>query len=139
MTDDIARKASEALRYVLSPFENYSDDAAKGGSMNDITRMAREAGLSNDFGRFGYPYLPELERFAALVADAEREACAKLCEDMEEKAEGTECCKWPTPADCAYAIRARGTRPTSVIYSPGELAARGLTHEDVVKLIKENT
>jgi len=82
---------------------------------------------------------PELERFAALVADAEREACAKLCEDMEEKAEGTECCKWPTPADCAYAIRARGASPTSIIYSPGELAARGLTHEDVVKLIKENT
>ena len=34
---------------------------------------------------------------------------------------------------------ARGTIPTTVIYSPGELAARGLTHEDVVKLIKENT
>jgi hypothetical protein len=36
-----------------------------------VIRMAREAGLSNDFGHFGYPYLPELERFAALVADAE--------------------------------------------------------------------
>ncbi len=39
---------------------------------------------------------------------AEREACAKLCDEMERRAEGTECCKWPTPADCAYAIRARG-------------------------------
>jgi hypothetical protein len=41
---------------------------------------------------------------------AEREVCAKVCDDMEEKAEehGTECCKWPTPSDCAYAIRARG-------------------------------
>ena len=39
---------------------------------------------------------------------AEREACAKVCDDMEEKAEGTECCKWPTPIDCAEAIRARG-------------------------------
>jgi hypothetical protein len=38
---------------------------------------------------------------------AEREACAKVCDDMEEKAEGTECCKWPTPNDCAAAIRAR--------------------------------
>ena len=40
----------------------------------------------------------------------EREACAKVCDEMEEKAEehGTECCKWPTPSDCAYAIRARG-------------------------------
>ena len=47
-------------------------------------------------------------KFANLVAAQEREACAKVCEDMEEKAEGTECCKWPTPIDCAYAIRARG-------------------------------
>ena len=40
---------------------------------DDIIRMAREAGLSNDFGNLGYPYFPELERFAALVAAAERE------------------------------------------------------------------
>jgi hypothetical protein len=39
---------------------------------------------------------------------AEREACAKVCDEMEQQAEGTECCKWPTPADCAYAIRVRG-------------------------------
>lgn len=49
-------------------------------------------------------YRSELE--AAVLA--EREACAKLCDEMERSAEGTECCKWPTPADCAYAIRARG-------------------------------
>lgn len=46
----------------------------------DINRMAREARLSNDCGKFGYPYLPELERFAELVAAAEREACAKFIE-----------------------------------------------------------
>jgi hypothetical protein len=39
---------------------------------------------------------------------AEREACAKVCDEMEQQAEGTECCKWPTPADCAQAIRTRG-------------------------------
>jgi hypothetical protein len=39
---------------------------------------------------------------------AEREACAKVCDEMEQQAEGTECCKWPTPVDCAHAIRARG-------------------------------
>jgi hypothetical protein len=39
---------------------------------------------------------------------AEREQCAKLCDQMEQEAEGTECCKWPTPADCAHAIRSRG-------------------------------
>lgn len=76
----------------------------------DIIRMAREAGFNVEKG-----YLlritgidEDLERFAALVASAEREACAKLCDDMEEKAEGVECCKWPTPIDCAYAIRRRG-------------------------------
>ena len=42
------------------------------------------------------------------AVEDEREACAKVCDVMEEKAEGTECCKWPTPVDCAYAIRARG-------------------------------
>jgi hypothetical protein len=44
---------------------------------DDIIRMAREAGLSNDFGTFGYPYLPELIRFANLVAAAEREKVAE--------------------------------------------------------------
>ena len=42
------------------------------------------------------------------VRESEREDCAKVCDHMEEKAEGTECCKWPTPVDCASAIRARG-------------------------------
>ena len=41
---------------------------------------------------------------------AEREACANVCDQMEQEAEGTECCKWPTPADCAHAIRARGNK-----------------------------
>jgi hypothetical protein len=57
--------------------------------MTDIIRMAREAGLytilnehAHEYGN-GYfentPY-PELERFAALVAAAEREACAEIAE-----------------------------------------------------------
>jgi hypothetical protein len=50
----------------------------------------------------------EVLRMAEELVLAEREAFVKACEDMEEKAEGTECCKWPTPVDCAYAIRARG-------------------------------
>ncbi len=52
---------------------------------DDIIRMAREAGLSNDFGHLGYPYLPELERFANLVAATEREACAQMAKDIETK------------------------------------------------------
>jgi hypothetical protein len=47
----------------------------------DIIRMAREAGLHlyiNDLTE--EPYARIVERFAALVAAAEREACAKVCD-----------------------------------------------------------
>ena len=46
-----------------------------------------------------YPH--ELERFAKLVAAAEREECAKVCEDMDHNGV-------MIAADCAAAIRARG-------------------------------
>ena len=45
---------------------------------------------------------------AAELAEAvtkERERCAKVCDEMEKGADGTDCCKWPTPSDCAYTIR----------------------------------
>lgn len=46
----------------------------------DIIRMAREAGLGN---AESWPdNMSNFERFAALVADAEREACAKLCDEI---------------------------------------------------------
>ena len=51
---------------------------------DEIIRLAREAGLSNDFGNLGYPYLPELERFANLVSATEREACAQIAHDTYE-------------------------------------------------------
>ena len=45
----------------------------------DIIRMAREAGFNKTGRAPAYYAMPEeLERFAALVAAAEREACAKL-------------------------------------------------------------
>ena len=69
----------------------------------DIIRMVatyrpREAGISEShaFGMFDF-----LEHFAALVAAAEREACAKVCEDMDHNGV-------MIAADCAAAIRARG-------------------------------
>jgi hypothetical protein len=71
-----------------------------------IIQMAREAGATPYTNRH-YPdrpvhsFMPEaLERFAALVAAAEREACAKVVEQT----------KWSNwfQADCAAAIRARG-------------------------------
>jgi len=51
-----------------------------------------------------------LEELRWQVRESEREACAKVCDRMEQEAEGTECCKWPTPADCAHAIRARSDK-----------------------------
>ena len=47
---------------------------------DNIIRMAREAGLAALL-RDTQKTHEALERFAALVAAAEREACAKVCED----------------------------------------------------------
>ena len=50
----------------------------------DIIRMAREAGLHYS-GRCTLTGMEShIERFAALVASAEREACAKLCDDLDD-------------------------------------------------------
>ena len=71
--------------------------------MNDILRWAKEA----DLWMTSDERIAAVERFAALVRADEKEKCAKVCDEMEKRAEGTECCKWPTPADCAGAIRER--------------------------------
>ena len=63
----------------------------------DIIRMAKEAGFLPQAN----PVMPQLlERFATLVASAEREACAIVCDDLWED-DGT-------AYECAEAIRARG-------------------------------
>jgi len=46
---------------------------------DDIIKMAREAGLS---GLMEGGLIDYFERFAALVAAAEREACAKVVENL---------------------------------------------------------
>jgi hypothetical protein len=53
----------------------------------DILRMAREAG-GDDWGIFR-DFMPELERFAKLVAAAEREACAVVVEQAGMDGYGT--------------------------------------------------
>lgn len=53
----------------------------------DIIRMARKAGIeaeSDTLCRHG-GWVGPLERFAALVAAAEREACAKVAEALENR------------------------------------------------------
>lgn len=69
----------------------------------DIIRMAREAGLPR-FGDTDEIFsLHSVIRFAALVAAAEREACAKVCDEQDH--DGVMIAK-----DCAIAIRARGNK-----------------------------
>ena len=64
---------------------------------DDIMKLAREAGPLTKG-----PFDDWCKRFATLVAAAEREACAAICEEEEELRDHT-------PFDCALRIRARGT------------------------------
>jgi hypothetical protein len=63
----------------------------------DIIRMAQETGVTAERVR-------DLVNFAALVASAEREACAKVCDEIatEDGWEGGYAYR------CVEAIRARG-------------------------------
>ena len=64
---------------------------------DDIIRMAREAGFESHDAIINYP--KELQRFAAIVAAAEREACALEVEKAGMEGYGT--------LAAAAAIRAR--------------------------------
>jgi len=89
----------------------------------DIIRMAREAGFEDGYGGHLFPpgdYMEEvvpvtdeIVRFAALVAAAEREACAKVCEGISKDPwtkVGREHAPYmeATAKDCAETIRKRG-------------------------------
>jgi len=63
----------------------------------DIIRMAREAGFELDC--CSLEWHERIARFAALVAAAEREACAKVCEESNDMG---------SSYGLAQAIRARG-------------------------------
>ena len=52
---------------------------------DDIIRMAHEAGIYvTRPDEFQNICIDDLKRFAALVADAEREACAVLCDQLSD-------------------------------------------------------
>ena len=76
---------------------------------DDVTRWAREAGFNVEQGFLlrvtGID--EDLERFAALVAAHEREACAKVCDAVQKKNEDDGAWMWEA-RNCAAAIRARG-------------------------------
>ena len=86
----------------------------------DIIQMAREAGFHTKCFAKDEVLLvakhsngswigldEELERFAQLVAAAEREACAKVCENLFQAERPYEIYA-EASQDCATAIRARG-------------------------------
>jgi hypothetical protein len=101
-------------------------------NQEDIIRMVREAGWSGIYTQWREPdgspdwtpvkesltvpvTMEQIERFAALVAAHEREACAKVCEEVESRAEEL-WDKFAYPEDqgmasgarqCTTAIRAR--------------------------------
>ena len=63
--------------------------------MKNIVQMAHEAGIHV------YPEFEKaFERFAELVRADEREACAKVCEELAET-------NWADNEQCATVIRAR--------------------------------
>ena len=53
---------------------------------------------------------PHLVLLVNLAIEKEREACAMVCDSLEEQCEKLLVPdeKWPTPSDCANIIRARG-------------------------------
>ena len=84
--DDIIKMAKEACLYVG---RNISGVQLVGSSYEEGGLLVHLA-------------VEELERFAALVAAAEREACAKVVEAIERNG------AWVTKLEAAAAIRARG-------------------------------
>ena len=75
----------------------------------EIIRMARECQFAHYYESGDLVAMPQLERFAALVAAHERRACVKVCEKLlmiissgDEHMDGV--------TDCIVAIRARGEK-----------------------------
>ena len=84
---------------------------------DDIVRMAHQAGIVP-----GRPVTAaQLAELATLVRADEREACAKVCENIYTGEEA--CGDWPTPEMCAEAIRARGHQSAAIA---DRLARRGI-------------
>jgi hypothetical protein len=65
-------------------------------TQDEIIEMAKQAGIETDWS---FDFKIRLEAFAKLVAQHEREACAKLCWSQRKY--------WDAEA-CADAIRAKG-------------------------------
>lgn len=80
-------------------------------TQEEIIAMAKEAGsMSAAFWPDDFTFLMGVfERFAALVAESEREACAKVCDELAKMAATPESAACWMRLDCATAIRKRGS------------------------------
>jgi hypothetical protein len=66
--------------------------------------MAVAAELQNEHGVSEFAYMDRLRYFEAMIRADEREACAKVCDDLDWSQDST----WQVATiDCAEAIRAR--------------------------------
>ena len=70
-------------------------------TQDDVIETARFAGITIDSFGFQGGFIEEFVAFANLVAAKEREACAKVCDEVGEHPS-------LTPQHCAESIRARG-------------------------------
>ena len=70
-------------------------------TQDEIIEMARQAGFSGSVAKMWSLYF---EAFAKLVAAKEREACAKVCDELSDKHTWEGC----YADECAVSIRARG-------------------------------
>jgi hypothetical protein len=80
-------------------------------TQDEIIEMARQAGITVEAGGRSYEQLLRIiTRFAKLVAQHEREACAKDLYEASEAAKDVDPqgFVWRAVKECADAIRARG-------------------------------
>lgn len=80
-------------------------------TQDEIIKMAREAGFTPS--RDEWVFTEMLERFAVLVAAAEREACAQICDakvDAEYATGKVDHNEMGWAQSCAIDIRARGEK-----------------------------
>ena len=78
-------------------------------TQDQIILMADASGISlYGMGKDRAKFIHYLEAFAKLVAEAEREACAKACDALYKQTLNLNVWAEITPETCARAIRARG-------------------------------
>ena len=98
--------------------ETETTTSTRGTTMkqDDVIQLAKEAGIEEAFDLKHDQVLVlfkngSLERFAKLVAEHEREACANVCDDLQAPphVSDDDMSMWDvTSMECADAIRARG-------------------------------